>query len=427
MMIYSLRLALLSLKRHPVVSLIMATAIALGLAAFTSSRATGAVLAWDPFGHKSRLYHVELDVPPDLTDRLDPARYAALEQPARGLLTYRDHTALERLDLPVLRAAGVATRGVLRGAGGQASVVDVRGVTRDSFPVFERQFRLGAAWSAEAEARADRVAVLNPAANQDLFGGEDSVGRRFSLFGEDFMVAGVLDAQRLPFSSPRGAPAGVAIPIATVVASRARPWMIVAPSELASTYDDLLASDARWIDTWVELDDDARGAYEARLAEYAAEERSRGRPLRAVLLVPRSAWWARRPVDSGNTLFELFSSVLLVACTFNLGKLLLAKFDAQARATALFRACGATRREVFLQLMLEAELVGVAGGLLGLGIAAITLAIINPLMPFRAFDSRIDLASAGRTMFLALLAAFVAGVYPAWHASRLSPAEAMRR
>jgi putative ABC transport system permease protein len=427
MMAYSLRLALLSLKKHLGFSLIMATAIAFGLAAFTASRATGEPLNRDPFAHRTRLFHLEIDAGPAVIDRLDPARYAPIEQGSHALLTYHDFMAIERIRAPRSLAAGIATRGAAR-AGGKGILVDLRGTTRDAFPIFDRTFHLGAAWGAEAELRADRVAVLNPTANQELFGGEHSVGRRFSLLGEEFTVIGVLDAQRSLLPLPRAGRPGIAIPLTTAIALRVRPLMTVAPTERAATYDDFLASDARWIDAWIEFDDEpARRAYEARLDEYAAEERGRGHAALAAQLVPRSAWWARHSGDSGNTLFALFCDVLLVACTFNLGKLLLAKYGAQARATALFRACGATRREVFLQLILEAELVGIAGGVLGLGIAAIAIVIINPLMPSRPYDSAIDLASAARTMAAAVIAAFIAGVYPAWHTCRISPAEAMRR
>ena len=75
--------------------------------------------------------------------------------------------------------------------------------------------------------------------------------------------------------------------------------------------------------------------------------------------------------------------------------------------------------------MLECELIGAAGGLLGVMLAALTLRLLNKALP--GGFARDDLFAAdGFTLMvgfgLALAAGLFSGFYPAWRACRIPPA-----
>lgn len=99
---------------------------------------------------------------------------------------------------------------------------------------------------------------------------------------------------------------------------------------------------------------------------------------------------------------------------------------------AILRAVGASRWQVFRLLALEALLLTVAGSLLGL---LLPLAAGHPIeIVVRRFVTlapassllSVSAAVAAQCLLVGLGSGFAAGLYPAWQASRLPPARALR-
>jgi putative ABC transport system permease protein len=97
------------------------------------------------------------------------------------------------------------------------------------------------------------------------------------------------------------------------------------------------------------------------------------------------------------------------------------------REIGLRRIVGATRRQVLGLLLLEAVLLGVAGGLLGLLGGTLATAFLNDVTarwgaPVFLVTSRLLVGALVAPVALAVLA----GLWPAWRAVRLAPTEALR-
>ncbi len=80
-----------------------------------------------------------------------------------------------------------------------------------------------------------------------------------------------------------------------------------------------------------------------------------------------------------------------------------------------------------MQHLIECEMVGLIGGAGGILLAMLALRLIVRMMPnlsgFLAEDTfQLDGAMMVVAVGLALLAGLSAGIYPAWRASRISPA-----
>jgi putative ABC transport system permease protein len=125
------------------------------------------------------------------------------------------------------------------------------------------------------------------------------------------------------------------------------------------------------------------------------------------------------------TVMLVVSLLFLAVCALNLMGLLLAKFLARAPEIGVRRALGASRKQVFVQHVVECELVGLLGGVLGVALSLGAVAVANgwlKTMVQRGDLVRFDATMAAFAFGLSLLAGLLAGVYPAWRVCRIPPA-----
>ncbi len=97
----------------------------------------------------------------------------------------------------------------------------------------------------------------------------------------------------------------------------------------------------------------------------------------------------------------------------------------------ILRAVGASRFDVFVLMGLEAMLLTVFGSLLGLLLTLLTGRAIEQLiahfLPLSPSGSLLELTPkiAGYCLLLGVVTGVIAGIYPAWQASRLQPMQAL--
>ncbi len=100
------------------------------------------------------------------------------------------------------------------------------------------------------------------------------------------------------------------------------------------------------------------------------------------------------------------------------------------RELGVLRALGALPRQVGLLVVTETGLMGVIAGLLALPLGLVLALILILVVNRRSFGWTLEIELApsvfASAFFLALFAALVAGLYPAWRMSRTRPALALR-
>jgi putative ABC transport system permease protein len=204
--------------------------------------------------------------------------------------------------------------------------------------------------------------------------------------------------------------------------------------EPTNTFKDFLEADCIWIQLWVELPDaNARERMQAFIDSYWAEQRKSGRfeRPRDNRLTDLKQWLVDQGVvGNDDRILVGLAFAFLMVCLINTVGLLLAKFLNGAALTGVRRALGASRRQVFVQHMVETGVLAAAGALFGLVLAAAGLWGLRALYSVEAeFGTsgyqdlaHFDVASIVIAVALAVVAALAAGLYPAWRVGRLPPA-----
>lgn len=127
---------------------------------------------------------------------------------------------------------------------------------------------------------------------------------------------------------------------------------------------------------------------------------------------------ARTPL---RLLLGITAVVLLIACA-NIANLLLARGANRAQEIAIRGSLGASRSQVFMQLLVESVLLALMGGVASLVVARWTMGAISSALPPEAqsaFSLQIDPTVVLLTAGLSLGTGLLFGIYPALHATRL--------
>lgn len=434
MLNYYLKLAWLSSKKTWGMSLLMVLAIGLGIGAAMTTVTVNYLMSANPIPDKSdQLYYVQLD-------SWDPNNAFFDNGDPPDQLTYRDATALMAAKRATRQVVMAGMSGVIEPKDKEALpfIVTGRASSADFFPMFNVPFLYGTGWDAEADSKQELVVVINAELNERLFGGRDSTGQLLRLAGKDFRITGVM-ARWNPKPKFYDLTSGafedveeVFVPfslIATEMIERSGNTNCWKPG--GAGFQAFLDSECIWTQMWVELPSQAdREAYQGFIDAYALEQHKFGRFARTNnnKLSDVMTWLEQRQVVSDDaSMMMAMAFMFLLVCLLNTVGLLLAKFLGKAGEIGVRQALGASRRDLFLQHLVESGLIGFAGGLLGLMLAWLGLQAIQTMYG----DWMRDLATLDGTMVLlaivlAIVSSILAGLYPTWRACQIQPSQQLK-
>jgi putative ABC transport system permease protein len=309
------------------------------------------------------------------------------------------------------------------GVGAEARPVDVRAVTASYFPLLGVRPAQGRFFDATDDRQgATPVAVVSFRYWQRILGGAADVLQRTLPIGRFiYSVVGV---------APEGF-TGADLDEPDVWL----PLRVATPDLWPTNPMALTSRGSHWIQTLVRLAPGQTLASAASLATFAHRRAAVGsdRPadtLASVVLGPIQE--ARGPTMSSNAQVALWVGalaviVLLVACA-NVANLLVARGLRRSRELAVRAGLGASRGRLARQLLVESLVLAAAGALAGLLVAvwggSAVRAFLLPSLPTRM--SLLDPRVLAFTGLAAMATGLVAGVAPAWHASRTDVAERLR-
>ncbi|MGM0669214.1 MAG: ABC transporter permease [Gemmatimonadota bacterium] len=243
------------------------------------------------------------------------------------------------------------------------------------------------------------VAVVSETFAREILGEGQAVGRIVEIFGTRCEVVGVVPGS---FDFPKGA--GLWFPAELFPQSESRSshnWKVV-----GRLHPELSPRNA-----FLELDPMTR-----RLVEMAGEDEA-GEYLATGAVV--TSLHDEMVGDTRRPLYLLMAAaafVLLVACT-NLASTLLARGTTRAREMAVRSTLGASRGRIIRQLLSEAGLLALLGGVAGMGVTVVALEIIRrmgsgsiPRLDLVGLDGTVLFFTLGAT----LLTALASGLFPAF-------------
>ena len=271
-------------------------------------------------------------------------------------------------------------------------------------------------WNTQAEngrffnetevSRLSRVAVIGQTLVNDLFEGEDPVGKQISVANNPFEIIGVLEKKG---ASPTGLDldSRLIIPITT--------GMKRVFNQDYITNIKLVVNDASKIsDTGNDIKMLLRERH--NLAPGVEDDFTIVTPTLVMAL-------ASKVSSTFNIFLVLISLVSLVVGAVVIANIMFISVNERKAEIGIRRAVGATRRDILSQFLIESVTVSALGGLIGGLIGIVTLKLLSMFTKMQSGDIMAPLLIA---IACALVVGLLAGIQPAKKASNLDPIEALK-
>ncbi len=324
-------------------------------------------------------------------------------------------TTLTSADVAVLEDRAVAPdiAAVAPVASSQQTVVangtnwttSIVGTTPSWLGVRARTVQLGRFFTDSEQTAAGRVAVIGSTTAAELWGRRSPVGETMTVGGVELTVVGVLNTAGSTIGGDQDDQ--VVVPATTYANSFSSRGTAVSTIYLEATGQDTLSA-----------------AYqEANNALLTAHGVT---PATADFTLSSQQSLVQTATNTAHILTVLLAGIAAISLLvggIGVMNIMLVSVTERIREIGLRKALGATPRAILRQFLVEASLLGLVGGVLGVALGLVG-AILLPRLISQPVSLSIEAAAAA--LLVSLVIGVAAGVYPANRAARLAPIDALR-
>ncbi len=262
-------------------------------------------------------------------------------------------------------------------------------------------------WINEADmSRWRKVVILGPDLATDLFGEEDPVGQEVKINRQRYDVIGVMESKRIMDEDFDDM---AVVPITTLqkrMTGRDRLDLLQIRAELGVDTQTVVAGVRKTMRRYHRYGKD----FAIETADQAMEE------INQVILIMK-------------LVFGGIAGISLLVGGIGIMNIMLVSVTERTREVGIRKAVGARRSDIMIQFLLEAIVLSVVGGALGLvggWVLGQGLALLISNLSGEPFIAVVNLQVAGGAIAFSALIGIFFGVYPARRASRLDPVDALR-
>jgi putative ABC transport system permease protein len=329
-----------------------------------------------------------------------------LEAIKRKKIDLNDYEAVrDRCGLCAAVGAANSTRTLTKRASQKLSNVPARGVTANMAELQNLDVEFGRFFTPSEEQRSAPVVIIGSDVRDELFGQLDPIGRTMRVGDRPMLVIGLLRKQ--------GA-----------VMGENQDKILYMP---ISTWRKQFGRDDS-VDVFIKAKNGVPGV-EASMDDVRMILRGRRRtsfraddPFAYVNAEMLQQLW--KSISAGLfSLVTLISGISLVVGGIVIMNIMLVSVVERTREIGVRRAIGATQGTIRAQFLMEAVLLSLCGGIIGVllgGTIAKIVSVVSP-MPTLVRPSLVVTA-----LLISVVTGVLAGVVPAWRASKLPPVEALR-
>jgi putative ABC transport system permease protein len=339
----------------------------------------------------------------------ESVQQSGAREKATGRLTEADGRAIKREAVSVAHVAPwLSTQGQVVYADRNAATLLV-GTTTDYFPIRRYAVAKGEMWTESDETLKTKVCVLGATVAEKLFGLEDPVGRTIRIGYSPYRVIGVLEAKG---NSPFGEDQDDRL-LMPVGSYRAR-VMRTAPGRV----DMLLASST---------DEKTTARAQAQIISILRQRHRIAEGKDPDFRVNTQAEFRKAQEAISSVLSGLLlavAAVSLVVGGIGVMNIMLVSVAERTREIGIRLSIGARERDILVQFLLEAIVLSMAGGLLGIVFGSAATMALGRALGWNAVPTAEAIFVAVAT---SALIGVIFGFLPARRAAALDPIDALRQ